>query len=146
MKRLDLPAIVFGLFMLAVSFAIPPVLAQPGDTLDRDMGRLQTHMERMRADLATIKAESDPAKRERLLQDHMQGLHKAMTLMQQDMMPAMKRRMHTHSHAPGAGARDADRGEWQSEAHMEKMEGIMMQMEELMGQMSEHRAMLESRE
>lgn len=144
MKRSPLSTAVFGLVMIGFSLAVQPVLAQQSDTLDRDLARLQAHMREMRADLAGIEAETDPAKRRRLLQDHMQGMHEAMSLMRQEMMPAMKRRMHTHTHAPGASRQDADADEWSSEAHMEKMDAMMAQMAELMEQMSAHRRMLDS--
>lgn len=106
MKRSPLSTVVFGLVILGLSLAVQPALAQQSDALDRDMARLQTHMKEMRAEMTAIESETDPAKRQRLLRDHMQGMHEAMSLMRREMMPAMKReQMSAHRRMLDAGDR-----------------------------------------
>ena len=101
-------------------------------------------LEKMRDQMAAIEAANDPAERRRLLEEHMRQMHEAMGMMSKDMMPAMKRRLHTHTHAPGAG-RQAD-DDMQSREHMEKMDRMMSHMEGMMEQMSKHQAMREAQD
>lgn len=109
---------------------------------EQQQDRMQMRLEKMRSQMAEIEAANDPAERRRLMEEHMRQMHEAVGMMSKDMMPAMKRRMHTHTHAPGAGRQGDD--DMRSQEHMQKMEQMMSHMEGLMEQMSKHQAMREA--
>ena len=46
---------------------------------------MHAHMQKMREQMARIRAETDPKEKERLMQEHMQAMEKSMSMMQ-DMM------------------------------------------------------------
>lgn len=148
MKRNDLAAVLLGVTLLG-SATLQPAWASQGATDERPMaqkqeqaeGQMEMRLEKMRTQMAAIEAATDPAEQRRLMEKHMQQMHEAMGVMSKDMMPAMKRRLHTHIHAPGASRRGDD---VQSQEHMEKMEQMMSHMERLMEQMSKHQAMREA--
>ena len=128
---------IFSVVLLALGLAAQPAMAQDDDALDKRMTQLQSHMDDMSKDMKAIEGEDDPEKRRRMLRDHMESMHEAMAMMQKEMMPSMKR-VHRHKRPPSASRRDESK-EYDSEAHMDRMEEMMSQMESLMGQMSQHR-------
>ncbi len=121
---------------LVLGLATQAVGAEESASDDPEQKAMQTHMDEMRRQMAEIRSTKDPEERRRLMEAHMQQMHDALGMMSQNMMPKMKRRMHSHSHAPGSGRqpRDAE----SSEQHMARMEQMMRHMEAMMEQMSQH--------
>jgi exonuclease VII large subunit len=122
--------------ILVVGLAAHAVGAEAPAGDDQDMTAMQMHMDKMRQQMAKIRSTKDPQERRRLMNAHMQQVHEAMGMMSQNMMPKMKKRMHSHSHAPGNPRQSQDAGN--SEQHMAQMEQMMRHMEAMLEQMSQH--------
>lgn len=121
---------------LTLSLATHAVAAEDSTGDDRDATAMQMQMDKMRRQMAEIRSTKDPEERRRLMKSHMQQMHEAMGMMSQQMMPKMRRRMHSHSHTPGSGRQPQDTES--SERHMARMEQMMRHMEAMMEQMSQH--------
>lgn len=120
--------------LLCLGLIVQPAFAQE-DAMSKRMTQLQGLMEEMAADMETIEAEGDPETRRRMLRDHMESMHDAMTMMQKEMLPSM-RRVHRHKKPPVSSG---ETEEIDSEEHLQRMDSIMEQMGSLMEQMSRHR-------
>lgn len=128
---------VLSMALLTLGLTVQPTFAQDSDAVDKRMAQLQSHMGELKKDMKTIERERDPDKRRRMLRDHMEDMHEAISMMRKDMMPSM-RPPHRHKRRPSTSRRE-DTEAFDSVEHMERMDQMMTQMESLMGQMSQHR-------
>ncbi|GAC16834.1 hypothetical protein [Aliiglaciecola lipolytica] len=100
------------------------------------MQKMQTHMEEMRAILNAVKSESDPEKREVMLQEHAQKMQDMMGMMEGSDSMGMK---------AGKGMKGEKRmghkhSDMSTEDKMKTLEQRMSMMEDMMSQMMGHTA------
>ena len=97
--------------------------------MEKHMGEMQDKMKAMQAQMDTIRTVTDPAVRQRLMQEHMQAMQENMKMMRGMGGPMMK----------GGGK---DGGMMMGDKKGGMMEGDMMQM--MMEQMMQHDQAMES--
>ena len=129
---------VVGLVLLTMGLTFQPVFAEQTDQLERQMTRLQSDMNVLQKDMIAIESEDDLDRRRTMLVQHMQDMHKAMAVMQKELMPPIKTRRHFHKRTNIVANRSRSDA-WDSPAHIEKMDQMMAHMESMMNQMSRHR-------
>lgn len=137
-----LPAIALALLIAVASVA---TAAEP---VNARLEEMRGKVAELRDDMRAIENERDPAQRQRMLARHMADMHEAMSLMQNDIMPDMKKRfsgskMSAAQHAQGHGMSKNMDMEMESEAHLmhmeTMMEATMVEMANLLNVMDDHR-------
>lgn len=162
MKTIKQTGGVMGLVVLTMGLMFQPVFAEPTDQLERRLTayvaakqgvsgltkhrhalhaerRSQSDMNVMQKDMAAIESEENLDRRRAMLGRHMNDMHKAMAVMQKELMPSMKKqRQHRHKQ-PFTVANRSKSDAWDSQAHSKKMDQMMAHMEIMMDQISRHR-------
>ena len=127
--------------------------AEPGDSGDKamggKMGKMQQQMEKMQELMDKIHATTDPAERQKLMQEHMQAMHEGMKMMK-GMGGGMKMGMMGSGKRQGSatGAAESDHGQDGAGQAMaqggDQMSNCMKMMEGMMGggmMMKKHKMM-----
>jgi len=118
--------------LLITALAVAPlsvVNAQHMGMSEKQMSSMQTHMKEMNTLLQNIKQESDPGKREVLLESHAKSMEKIMAM--------MKDKPHAMGHGKKQG-RMMKKGSADEGARFDMMEKRMETMEQMMEQMMGH--------
>lgn len=115
-RCLKFPLVALFLLLGLATFA---VAAEESVGEDPDMKAVQMQMDQMRRQMAEIRSATDPQERRRLMEAHMRQMHEAMGMMSRTMMPKMKSRMRSQSHAPGSSRQP--REDENSQQHMSRI-------------------------
>jgi len=120
-----------GMGMMGNEQQMPMGKGQQGmGMMGNEQGMMMQDMQSMQQDMAQIQATKDPAKRQRLLNDHMQKMNGLMRQMQQNPMPGMQGGTMTQQ---------------QLNQRQQMMNQRMEMMNQMMNQMSEqNRVMMET--
>ena len=117
--------VLIALIPLALTCAVqlPNAAAQPAAEVGQMQERMQARMQEMQALMERIRNTSDPAERQRLMDEHMRAMHDGMAMMGRMM------------DGQGGQARGAECPRNDSECRMRQMQGEQRMMGERMGVM-----------